>query len=91
MAAQRAEDLEPDQSFLAWLQEQCALANLTAGRLQRLLVRQGWDVSAESTRRWLRGQTVPPMSVAPFLLRALAEVRPKKEVDASYKRWLQMS
>lgn len=87
--AQRAEVLE--SSFLEWLREQCDLGGLTAGRLQRLLVRQGWDVTAESTRRWLGGLSVPPAEVVPYLLRALTEVLPKDEVHASYKRWAQMS
>jgi hypothetical protein len=90
--AQRAETLGPEtESFLVWLREICDQGGLTAGKLQRLLVRQGWDVTPESTRRWLRGERVPPAGVVPFLLRALAEVLPKAEVDASYRRWAQIS
>lgn len=86
-----AERKDERSLFLAWLQEQCVAGDLTAGRLQRLLVRHGWDCTAETTRRWLRGDRVPPADVVPYLLNALTEVLPKEDLHASFRRFAQMS
>jgi hypothetical protein len=66
----------------------CARGGLTSGELQMLLVREGWDCSTETVRRWLRGISNPSANVIPFLLKALAKKIPVAEVEGSFELWL---
>lgn len=75
--------------FAGWLQETAGRAGVsTSGQLQRVLVRQGMDVSEQTVDRWWKGRHVPPGGQQQTVIGALHRAYPDLDVWTSYTAYM---